>query len=159
MTKIKRGEVTNLQKRAVDNIMSGEFKSKGAAMRDAGFSKSASRNPQTLVRADGVQSYLKNFEAKAVARFNMTLDEKIMDVYLDGLDADKPLGKHGEVIQDHKMRKEFADTIQESRGMMKSKKGGSQQIFNFFMFDKKHRSQFNEAFNSFVREKAMEDAA
>ena len=156
MTKIKRGDPTNLQKKAVDNIMSGKYKSKGAAIRAAGYSAKSAHNPHLIVGSEGVQTYIKNFEQKAVVRFGMSLDEKIQDVYLDGLDADKPLGKHGDVIQDHKMRKEFADTIQESRGMMKSKQKGG-QIYNFFMFDKKSRGKFNDAFSNFVRGKSEED--
>lgn len=156
MTRLKKGKTTNLQKRAVDNIMSGEYKSKSAAMIAAGYSKRVSRTPSQVISSPGVQEYLKNFEQKAVVRFGMSLDQKIMDVYLDGLDADRPLGNLGDIMPDHKVRKDFADTIQESRGMMKSKaKGG--QVFNFFMFDKESRSTFNEVFNSFVREKSLED--
>ena len=156
MTKKYKVKTTPLQKKGVDNIMSGNYKSKKDAIKAAGMSDTTAHNPQLFVKQKGVQAYLKTFEQKAVVKFGMSLDEKIMDVYLDGLDADKPLGKHGEVIQDHKMRKEFADTIQESRGMMKSKQGGA-QINYFFMFDKESRSQFNDAFSEYVRGKSLED--
>ena len=148
-----------MQKKAVDNIMSGKYKSKRKAMRAAGYSDSTSNTPKVFLKEKGVQLYLKRFEQKAVVRFGMSLDDKIQEVYLDGLDADKPLGKHGDVMQDHKMRKEFADTIQETRGMLRSKTKGNTQNFNFFMIDKKNRSNFNEAFNDFVREKSLEDSA
>ena len=141
-----------MQKQAVDNIMSGKFKSKKAALLDAGYAPASANNiTQDFLSRKGVQQYIQSFERKAQVRFGMTLDEKIQDVYLDGLDADKPLGKHGEVIQDHKMRKDFADTIQEIRGNLKGKSRANKQIFNFFMVDKESRNNFNKNFESFVR--------
>ncbi|MBU1299590.1 MAG: hypothetical protein KKG06_08145, partial [Bacteroidetes bacterium] len=47
------------------------------------------------------------FEKKALVKFGVCLDDKLMDVYLDGLDA-KTVGKFGGET-DHKVRKDFAD--------------------------------------------------
>ncbi len=156
--KLRKGASTNLQKKAVDNIMSGDYKSKGKALRAAGVSASVARNPGTFIQQEGVQNYLKNFEAKAVVKFGVSLDEKIQDVYLDGLEAEKPSKLLG-VMPDHRLRKLFADTIQETRGLLTAKKSSSSPVFNFFMFDKESRSKFNEGFSEFIREKAMETPA
>ena len=149
---MRKVKTTPMQKQGVDNIMSGKFKSKGKALIAAGYAPTSVRNvTQSFLSQRGVQLYIKSFEMKAQVRFGMTLDEKIQDVYLDGLDADKPLGKHGETIQDHKMRKDFADTIQEIRGNLKSKTRTNKQVLNFFMVDKESRNNFNKTFENFVR--------
>ena len=159
MKRKHKPKTTPMQKEAVDNIMSGKYKSKKKALLAAGYSENTANNPgKDFIARTGVQKYLASFEKKAVVKFGMSLDQKIQEVYLDGLDADKPFGKN-DIMPDHRMRKEFADTIQESRGMMRSKGRSKSQTFNFFMFDKESRDKFNDAFNDFVRTKSVEESA
>ena len=73
-----------------------------------------------------------------------------MDVYLDGLDA-KTTGKFGGDT-DHKVRKEFADTIAQMKGYMQSKETGDKTQVNFFSFNKEDTDNFNKNFIKFIRQ-------
>ncbi|MBU0598683.1 hypothetical protein KKF61_06925 [Patescibacteria group bacterium] len=148
----KNHKTTPMQKRAVDNLMSGQYKTDKAAIMAAGFSKqSAEKGKSMILKTTGAQKYLENFEQKALDRFGMTLESKLQDVYLDGLDADKPWGKNN-IIPDFDVRKKYADRIAEMLGVIETKSKKAAQQFNFFMFDKKERGQFNQMFNKFVRD-------
>jgi hypothetical protein len=153
--KRKRGEVTALQKAGIENIMSGKFESKKEALMDAGYSeKSAARGGLTVLQTKGARNYLENFETKARVKFGMTLESKLQDVYLDGLDADKPWGKN-DILPDFDIRKKYADKIAEMLGVVQSKAKQTGQQFNFFMFGKKERGEFNKLFNQFVRSQSL----
>ena len=152
----KRGKATPMQKAGIDNIMSGKFETDKEALLDAGYSEESSkRGKTTILQSKSAQNYLMTFDTKARVRFGMTLESKLQDVYLDGLDADKPWGKN-DLIPDYEVRKKYADKMAEMLGLAKSKSKQSKQQFNFFMFDKNQRTDFNKAFNKFVREKSLE---
>ena len=152
----KKVKATNRQKTAIDNLMSGQYKTEKAALMAAGFSEqSAAKGKSMILQTRGAEEYLKNFEAKALVKFGMTIHSKLQDVYLEGLDADRPWGKN-DVIPDYKIRKNYADTIAEMLGIIESKVKGPAQQFNFFMFDKVERSRFNKLFNKFVRKQSIE---
>jgi hypothetical protein len=149
--------ITTLQRRAIDNIASGKYKSKKAAMIAAGYSENTAINPTVaLLKAKGGQKYLETFDGKALARFDMTLESKLQDVFLDGLEADKPFGRSGGIMPDFEVRLKYADRVAEMIGLLKSKSKDRGQVFNFFMFDKKQRSHFNEMFNDFVKQQSLE---
>ena len=151
----KKVKPTVMQKRAVDNVMSGKFKSKKKAIIAAGYSEQTAINPaQNVFGSRGVEEYLKNFEDKALIKFGMTIDSKLQDVYLEGLDADKPWGKN-DIIPDFEARLKYADRIAEMLGLLEGKAKKTAQTFNFFMFDKKERGQFNQLFNKFVRNQSV----
>ena len=146
---VKKGGPTPLQKAAIDNMMSGEFKSKQAAMRAAGYSDSHSTNPHLLLRAKGSQKYLENFETKALIKFGMTLESKIQEVYLEGLVANKPYGK--KMIVDYEERRRYAKNISEMLGLLRTKERKGHQTYNFFMLDSDQKNEFNEAFKEFIK--------
>lgn len=147
---------TRKQKRAVDNILSGKFKSKKAAMVEAGYSELVASDPKKkLVDTKGVNTYIKQLDLQARERWNKSIREKVMDVYADGLDATKLYGKQGLEHPDHMTRKAFADRLAEFFGWDHSGdqlgRPAQYQQFNFFSVDDKRRSKFNEKFKEFVR--------
>ena len=154
---MSKSKIKPMQKLAVDNLMSGKSKTKKQAVLDAGYSEATAINAtKNVFKSQGVQEYLKQFDDKALVRFEMPLEEKLQEVYLDGLDADKPYGKHGDIMPDFKIRKDYADKISEMIGLIKSRVPVAGQTFNFFMFGKSERSKFNKLFNNFVRTSSVE---
>ena len=152
----KRGKANPMQKKALDNIMSGKFKTKKAAMLDAGYSESVSATKaHRLASSPSGQDHLQNFGEKAKMKFGMTIESKLQDTYLDGLDADRPWGKN-DLIPDYKVRKDYADKVAEMLGWIRSTTKSDVQ-FNFFVMDKKDRSKFNRMFSDFVQGKEVED--
>ena len=145
---MKRILPSHKQKLAIDNIMSGKFKSPRQAMKAAGYTGGTSA--PALLQQTGVQTYIAGFEKKALVKFGVSLDDKLMDVYLDGLDA-KTVGKFGGDV-DHKVRKEFADTIATMKGYLKDKETGSKTQVNFFQFNKAEQEDFNRNFIKFIRQ-------
>lgn len=139
---------THKQKVAVDNIMSGKFKSNKQALVSAGVRTSV----PAFLQQQGVQTYIAGFEKKALVKFGVCLDDKLMDVYLDGLDA-KTVGKFGGDV-DHKTRKEFADTIATMKGYLQQKETGSKTQVNFFQFNKEDQENFNRNFIKFIRQES-----
>src|SRR3989344_352371 len=98
---------TKRQKKAIDGIVF-DGKSKFQAMKDAGYSHNCAKYPKHILgNAKGVREYLQTLNKTCVNRFSMTLENKVMQVYLDGLDAQQ-LTKYGE-YPDHKVRLAFAD--------------------------------------------------
>lgn len=140
------------QKAAVDNIVTGKFKSVGAAMRDAGYSAKSSKKPRhALINRRGVEVYLNKLDKMAQKRFSLCLRDKVMETYLDGLDAVKPYGK--KEYPDHMARKAFADRFSEFFGWSREApptQGHAQ--YNFFMFDKTKQDSFNAKFKDFLTE-------
>ena len=118
---------TPMQKQAVDNVISGQFVRKNgkpnvsAAMRGAGYAESSvHKATETLGKAKGVQAYLKELGGEAMKRWNMSVQDKVMDVYLDGLDATRLFGKDAIEHPDHLTRKAFADRFSEFFGWVQS---------------------------------------
>lgn len=148
-------KTTAKQKQAVDNIVSGKFKSVAAAVRDAGYSdKVAKSASQNVLPARGIEVYLELLDKKAQRQFNLCLKDKVMEVYLDGLDATKRVrvGKRSFMDVDHLARKAFADRFSEFFGWTKETPPQQQaQQYNFFMFSKVKRDTFNEKFKEFLK--------
>lgn len=149
---------SNLQKRAVENILSGRFKSRAAAMRDAGYSKTTSHRPtEKLARSKGVQAYLEQLGGEAMKRWNMSIQDKVMSTYLDGLEATKLVGKNAVEHPDYIARKMFADSFANFFGWQRTgiamPGGGIQNNqFNFFSLPEPDKQEFNETFKRFLGE-------
>ena len=66
-TNPRKRKPTALQKRAVDNIVSGKFENTAAAMREAGYSKTTSlRSLEKLGRSKGVETYLNGAKIEKI---------------------------------------------------------------------------------------------
>src|SRR3989344_1997291 len=144
---------SSLQKRAVDNVLSGNFKSVAEAMREAGYSGTTSYRPsEKLAKSKGVQAYLKQLGDKAIQKFGMSLEDKVLEVYLEGLDAQKPYGKSAELFPDHIIRLQFADRFAYFFGWAKdqSQVGKIHQQFNYFGISEDQRDVFNKKFSDFL---------
>ena len=146
---------TPMQKAAVDNLLSGEYKAVAPAMRDAGYSKSSSlQSHKALIGRRGVQNYIKTLSAKAQKRWNTTIEDKVLDTYLDGLEATKLYGKNAIPHPDFMARKAFADRFAGFFGWVREGglPTGSYQQINFFEVAREERRQFNENFKGFLRD-------
>jgi len=161
MTKYKR-KTTPMQKRAIDNILSGKFKTVGGktnlgkAMLAAGYTPSSARVPANLPKRTGVQLYLKRIEKRAKKKLGIPLRDKVMDTYLEGLRATKLYGKEAKEHPDYLARKAYADQFAEFFGWIDKHKSGSGAVpafnqFNFFSVDEKKRQKFNDSFKSFLK--------
>ena len=137
------------QKRAIDNIASGKFDSPRQAMIEAGYTPNGAI-PNQLMKSTTVQDYINAFEYKAKLKFRMGLDDKLMEVYLEGLDA-KTTGKFGGE-KDHKTRKEFADTISKMKGYIQNNDSEKKTQVNFFQFNQKDQEDFNKEFIKFLKQ-------
>jgi len=148
-------KTTAKQKQAVDNVLGGKFKNLNSALQDAGYSKSSSMSAQRNVfMRRGVEVYLAQLDKKAQRRFGLNLKEKVMETYLDGLDATKWVRKGKRSIEhpDFLARKQFADKFSEffqwSSDAPPQKEG---QQYNFFMFSEKEQGEFNDKFKDFLK--------
>jgi len=113
-------KVTEKQMRAVNNIISGNFKSRAEAMREAGYSKTTSHRPaEKLFKSKGVDAYIKSLNVTTQKKWGLSLETKTMEVYLDGLDATKLYGKDGKIHPDYAVRLQFADRFSEFLGWSK----------------------------------------
>jgi len=149
-------KTTPMQKAAVDNILSGRYPSYRKAMRAAGYKTSADRPSQKLARRKGVQAYLAKIDREARKRWGKPIREKVMDVYADGLEATKLVGKAAIEHPDHPTRKAFADRLATFFGWVdQHAEGGTgraqYQQFNFFQVDEKRRRSFNDNFKKFLK--------
>lgn len=159
---MKKIEPTQMQRQAVDNIVSGKFVKKsgkpdlGKAMRDAGYSQQSSLHPKiALAEKKGVQAYVEQLGEKAKTKWGMSMEDKVMDVYLEGLDAQKPFGKDAVLFPDHPTRKLFADRLAEFMGWVQPiaimGSGNKVQNFNFFSLPEQKRQAFNTNFDQFLK--------
>lgn len=136
---------TQKQKRAVDNILSGKFENNRQALKSAGYSNNIPVS--TVLQSDGVKNYVAGFEKKALVKFGMSLDDKLMDVYLDGLTAETPKGD-----KDFRIRKDYADTVSQMKGYLKAKDEGNKTQINFFQVNRQEQEDFNKQFLEFIKQ-------
>ena len=151
----KKSLTTGIQKRAVDNIISGRFKSIAEAMREAGYANSTSlRANEKLAKTKGVQAYLEQLDVVARKAWNMSIQDKVMLTYLEGLEATTRKGKDADVeVADFAVRKAYADKFAEFYGWARGEvpSGGLHQQFNFFGISEEQREAFNNNFKGFLK--------
>src|SRR3990167_6525182 len=145
---------TPMQRQAVDGVLSGKFKKVRQAMRDAGYTEASVHNADRVIgKAKGVEAYLRELGGEAMKRWHMSIQEKVMSVYMDGLDAKKLYGKDAIEYPDHLARKAFADRFAEFFGWVQTAQlspGSRIQQFNFFGIADEKRKEFNTNFNKFL---------
>jgi len=142
-------QATDLQIKAVDNVLSGKFDSTAAAMRDAGYSKTSAINPWlNLFERKGVQWYLEKINREYKQGTGITLPDKVMKVYTEGLDA-----KDKEGLTDHNTRKKFADEFSKFFGWKTEQQELPHQMnqYNFFSTNKDKQGEFNKNLKRFLR--------
>lgn len=111
MARTYKVKATPRQINAVNNILSGEFKSIAEALREAGYSEKSSLNPRhVLANRQGVETYIKSLSVIAQKRWNLSLPNKVALIYLDGLSATKIVGK-GIEFPDWSIRLASANTF------------------------------------------------
>ena len=102
---------------AVNNILSGQYRSIASAMREAGYSKKSSFNPRHILgNRRGVQAYLDSLSEAAKRRWGVSLPVKVMITYLDGLEATKLVGREAVEWPDWMIRHAFAEKLSEFLG-------------------------------------------
>ncbi|HZX13020.1 MAG: hypothetical protein UV58_C0013G0008 [Candidatus Wolfebacteria bacterium GW2011_GWC1_43_10] len=146
---------TPMQKRGVDNILSGKYNAAAPALRDAGYKPKTVINPQeNFFKAQGVGLYLKTLSKVAKKRWNVSLPDKVALTYLDGLEATKLYGKNAIEAPDYMARKVYADRFAEFFGWTHGDlaPGAKLQQFNFFSVDEKTRNDFNSHFREFLKQ-------
>ena len=156
--KRKRGLVilpTAKQKLATDLVLSGKAKSVPDAMRKAGYSKAAVHNATAaFVRSQGVGVYLKSLDEKSREKFGMCIQDKVMNVYYEGLEATKLFGKDAVEHPDHKTRIEAADRMANFFGWNKlgiEDESKQYNQFNFFNVKPEAQQKFNENLKDFIK--------
>lgn len=145
---------TEKQIQTVDNIVSGKFKKLAPAMRDGGYSQSSSLSSQNaFLKRRGVELYLKTLSKLCKRRFNLSLQDKVMTTYLDGLEATKLFGKDAIEHPDHLTRMSAADRFAEffgwKRGFMPVA-GQQFNTFNFFSVEQEEQKKFNDNFKNML---------
>lgn len=144
------------QKRAVDNVISGKFHSKRQALLDAGYDKTVADRPSQVFKSHGVQVYLKTLSKISKKRYSLSLQDKVMLTYLDGLDATKLYGKEGREHPDWMARKQFADSLADlmkfspENPMNQKNRSGNFNQFNFFSMNERDRQNVNSTFKDFL---------
>jgi len=144
---------TPMQKRGVDNVLSGKYKFVAPALRAAGYSNfTAGRSQENFFKAKGVEVYLKALSKVAKKRWNVSLPDKVALTYLDGLESTRLYGKDAIEHPDNMARLAFADRFAQFFGWTRETPMGKLQQFNFFSVDEKTKHDFNENFKVFLKQ-------
>lgn len=140
---------TDQQKDGVKAILSGKYVTRTEALRSVGYKT----GPGTFMKSTGVQKYLKMLDVESKRRFNgRGIEDKVVDTYVEGLEATKLYGKNAIKHPDYLARKAFADKIGGMLGIGGTDDGGGDKNqYNFFMFGQEEKQEFNEAFGEFVK--------
>lgn len=156
--KRKQGErvlPTAKQKLATDMILSGKAVSVPDAMRKAGYSDSSAHNAtKVFTRSQGVDIYLKSLDALSRKKFGMSIQDKVMNVYYEGLEATKLFGKEGIEHADHPTRILAADRMAGFFGWNKvGVEDETKQFnqFNFFNVKQDKQKEFQSNLKEFLK--------
>jgi len=163
-----KGGYTPRQKKVVDNLLSGKFKTQKDALKDAGYAMKDVDTVGTwfLRESKGVKNYLLELGKKVQEMYGIPIDTKIVEVLADGLRATKPYGKNAILHADFKERREYTKDIMKLFGIIIDPKnpggpggvnaggGNSYTQVNFFGAPKEERNEFNEDFKSFIKAKS-----
>ena len=152
------GSYTAKQKMAVDAIISGKAKSKMGAMRIAGYSKSSTNDAVTrLFNGGGIKKYLAELDRKSREKFGLTIQDKVMETYLNGLDATKLYGKKAKEHPDHLARIAYADRFSKFFGWEKTgieDKANEYNQFNFFQVKPEDQKKFHTNLKEFINKQS-----
>ena len=155
---IKKGSVRNVeptvrQVKAINGILEG--KSGRQAMIKAGYDEGVAGKPtKKLMGSKGVRVYLERLDKKAFNRFKMSLKDKVLEVGLDGLEANKLMDKLGIEYADHDTRGKFMDRFLKLFGWIEGAqqdKASRLQQFNFFAVPESEKKQFNARFQNMLK--------
>ena len=146
-----RVKPTEKQIKAINGVLAG--KKPTQAMTEAGYSsKTASHAKQNFFQSRGVANYVSKMNKKCREKFEMNLDEKLVDVYLSGLEATKLHGRKTIEHPDWMARKTFADKLADFMGWTRENKSQTyNNQYNFFLAQKEEREDFNKEFGQFVK--------
>ena len=146
-----RVKPTEKQIKAINGVLVG--KKPAQALTDAGYSsKTSSHFKQNFFQSQGVTQYLAKMNKVSLQKFKMNLDDKLIDVYLSGLEATKLHGRNAIEHPDWLARKAFADKLSEFMGWTKEDKfQTANNQFNFFSFPEEEKRDFNAEFVKFVK--------
>ena len=143
---------TEKQKLAVMGILQG--KSARRAMIDAKYTEvSASHPKQNLIDRPGVQSYVAKLDKASKAKFGISLESKMIDTTLEGLEATKLFGKDAVKHPDWGSRYNFLKLVSDVTGKTKSSEPTSEtnQQYNFFQVNTVEREAFHNKLKEFLR--------
>jgi hypothetical protein len=90
----------------------------------------------------------------AIKQWGVSVPDKIGEVMLNGLEADKPYGKEGFLHADWMARHKFAESLSKFFGLLESHSESdrpTQNQFNFFSVPKDEQHKFNANFNEFIK--------
>ena len=145
----------NRQKTAVQGFLDG--RKWAEALRLAGYSHKTTLHfsKKDFLESRGVKTLLNQLGDVAMQRFGMSLPDKIVSGYLDGIDATRVVnaGKKTRKYPDFIVRKAYLDKLCEFLGWTDSKSYQPEQhnTFNFFSGSQEERSRFNEKFKAFLK--------
>ena len=146
---------TPRQKLTTDLILSGKAKSVPDAMRQAKYSDSSVHNAtKVFVRSKGVEAYLNSLDEKSREKFGMSIQDKVMNVYYEGLEATKLFGKRAVEYPDHPTRISAADRMAKFFGWETSgieDEGKQFNQFNFFDVKPEKQKEFQDNLKKFIK--------
>lgn len=147
-----RVKPTEKQIKAINGVLAG--KKPTQALTEAGYSpKTSSHVKQNFFHCRGVIQYLAKMDKESLRKFKMHTGEKLIDVYLNGLEATKLHGRNAIEHPDWLARKAFADKLAEFMSWTKEDKVQTfNNQYNFFSVPLNEREDFNVKFSQFVRD-------
>lgn len=149
-------EPNKRQKTAVQAFLDGHKWAE--ALRLAGYSHKTALHltKKDFIKSRGAQAYFKQLGDKAMKRFGISLPDKIMQGYFDGIEAMKVVATGGIAREypDLVTRKTYLDRFAEFFGWTKHKLSRVDQYnaYNFFSgVGEQERNNFNEKFKAFLK--------
>ena len=143
------------QKLATDLILSGKAKSLKDAAKKAGYPPATAGNATVAVfRTPGVKGYLKKLDDISKKRFGSSIQDKVMNVFFEALDATRLYGKDAIEHPDHAIRVQAADRFAkffgwENYGVGDESKRFNQ--FNFFNVDPNKQKAFHDNLKRMIK--------
>lgn len=148
-------KITEKQKSAVDNIISGKARTIKKAMRQAGYSDGSSKNPgNNLLARRGVQEYVKTLNRIAQEKFGIGVKDKLALTYVEGLEATKLYGADALEAPDWQSRHKFAESVARFLNLVEQAGEGRRvqaNQFNFFSVSNEEKQAINKNFTEFLK--------
>ena len=154
------GLATKRQMDVIKELASGKHPSFRSAVVAAGYNPTG-QHYKRFIAQKGVQRFLKTLDNKSLERYGVTVTEKIMDVFMDAMAAEKIVGRHDMRIEDHRTRVEVASKIAGIMNLTQPVQNTTinQTVnntqnntqLNYFSTPKEERKEFTTSFIDFVR--------